>query len=269
MTPLNNVENVNINDFPGIEIYPDSASSSVCNSHRDKQFTGFREIIKKRKFFSNNLKFFPWRSDAPLEEWTSDNGLSLLTEQFRNRFDVFLQASLNFDFYQLRPVEIPFTDTLGKKQKYQPLALLTYRDDDGFPFKLPNLLIDIWCDKDIKRHQSILHPAFRAANRFALSRKLNFRVYRDDFFYSDYFINLSFVRRFLTQRIKEENQRLIMNIFREKRILNLSELIELFDAKDNNHLGGLIRDTWILVSRGMIQTDWQIKFHKDTVLWLW
>lgn len=264
MTALNNVQTSNIINLSDLLVrtLPES------NHNQLNEFSGFLPITKQRQYFSKKRKHIPWESDALPNNWLLEDGLSHRTKQFRKNFKTFLQSSLNFDFYQLRPLKIPFTDKLNKKQLYQPLALLTYRNDEGFPFTLPNLLIDIWCDEDINRHKSVLHPAFRAANHFALRRKLHFQVYRDKFFLSDYFTNLTFIRSYVTQTPKEDNQRLIMKIFREKHIVNFSELTELFDAKDNNHLGRLIRDMWILVSWGIIKADWQTKFYKDTILWL-
>lgn len=264
MTALNNVQTSNIINLSDLSVrtLPES------NNNKLNEFLGFLPITKQRQYFSEKRKHIPWQSDALPEDWLLEEGLSDQTIQFRKNFKTFLQASLNFDFYQLRPVKIPFTNKSKRKQLYQPLALLTYRNDEGFPFTLPNLLIDIWCNEDIERNKSILHPAFRAANHFALSRKLNFQVYRDKFFQSDYFTNLAFIKRFVTQTLEEDNQRLIMKIFREKHIINLSKLIELFNTNDANHLGRLVRDVWILVSWGLLKTDWQMKFHKNTVLWL-
>lgn len=263
---LKNVQSIQVgvpSDYDSFE----NVSPTDYQPQKIKKFIGYRKIVKRKRFFSIKTKFVPWQNDVPMEEWLTEKRLSPLTIKFRKDFKFYLRATAHFRFYQIKPIKIPFIDSIGKKRKYQPAALLTYRNDGLFPFKLPPLLIDIWSDEDINRHKSILHPAFRAANHFALSRNLSFRVFHNEFFLSDYFFNLHFISKYCPYSPAEENWNTIKKIFNDKQILNFSELIELFPAKNSEHLGRLIFDTWILVARGIIRTDWNKRFHKDTILW--
>jgi hypothetical protein len=234
--------------------------------NQTRKFIGYRHVPKTRIFHAKTEKFFPWRYDAPLDCWLSRIDLSETTRRWRSEFPIYLRASLNFKFYQMNPVELPFTDRVGKRQIYRPLSLLTYWDDDFSPKNRKPLLIDIWSDEDIRSNADFLIPAFRAANRFTQKRKLRFKLFHDSFFLSDYFFNLLFICPYRLHKPEQENRNTIIGIMKEKRVTTLSELIELLPATDEQHLNRLIFDTWVLVVMRELKTDWNKRFNQETVL---
>lgn len=247
----------------GDQILPPSEESDY---NRNSEYIGFRSVKKGYTLRSKTRKRLPWRDDAPTEEWLAGENLNETTRRWRKDFKVYLQAGLDFKFYQMRPVRIPFIDRHGVRRVYEPLALLTYRNDDLSPRNQGSLLIDVRSDDDIRKQSDFLIPAFRAANRFAVKRRLRFKIFRDEFFQSDYFFNLTFIKRYITHQPEEENWRLIEGILRKKQIVNFSDLIDLLPT-DKYRRGRIIFDTWVLVAMGEIETDWNKRFNQDTLLW--
>lgn len=237
-----------------------------ANIHRTGNFIGYRQVAKTRIFRAKTEEFVPWTDDAPVECWLPGTDLSETTRRWRTEFPIYLRASLNFKFYQMNPVELPFIDRLRNRQVYRPLSLLTYWDDHFSPKNRKSLLIDIWSDKDIRSNADFLIPAFRAAHRFAQKRKLRFKVFRDWFFLSDYFFNLSFISSYIPHAPENGHWDIIMRIMKEKRVVKVSELIELFPARNEQHRNRLIFDTWILVGMRELKTDWNKRFNQETVL---
>ena len=245
-----------------------SSSENSTNCNQKKFADVFPRIKKRRVFKSKSPHFLPFKREAPPELWASNNDVGDWTKRWRSEFHIFIKGSLAFKSYQMNPVEIPFIDHYGNQQIYKPLALLHYWDDDFSPKNRKSLLIDIWSNADIRAQADFLIPAFRQANHFCIRRKLRFKIFRDDFFTSELFSNLKFTRRPLLSNPTEENREIIMKIMKEKRIVNFSELIELFPASDKEHLGRLIFDTWSLVARGNIKTNWNKGFHQDSLIWI-
>ena len=267
---MNMLENVNctsieipsnINEFESL-----LTSNSIPN--QIKNFLGFQKIVKKRKYYSTKIKYFPWNNDALTGLWLAEDKITNLTVKFREEFYIYLKGTGNFKYYQMRPLKIPFLDSLGNKQIYKPLALLNYRDDSGFPRNVPPLLMDIWSKKDIDRHKSFLHPAFRAANRFALSRKLQFKIFHDDYFLSDFFFNLSFIYSYLNKFPKEKNWKIIEGTIKNHGQIKLSNLYNLYLQETEKQLEELIYDTWVMVALRVVKVVWNKRFHKDTLIWM-
>lgn len=242
-------------------------SAEPVDYNPSSEFLGFRNVKKGYTFRAKSHRWLPWRDDAPTMEWLIGDNLSELTKKWRKDFKVYLQASLDFKFYQMRPVSIPFVDYRGVRRVYEPAALLTYRNDDLSPKNRRSLLIDVWSDESIRSQSDILFPAFRAANRFAVKRRLRFKVFRDEFFLSDYFFNLTFIKCYIAHQPEDENWELIERILREKRIINFSELIDLLPRADKFKRGRIIFDIWVLVGMGEIGIDWNKRFNRNTLLW--
>lgn len=169
--------------------------------------------------------------------------------------------------YQMRPVTIPFIDAKGIRREYQPLCLLNYWRDSTTPKSQKNLLADVWCNEDIRANADWLIPAWRAAHRFAQYKRLEFRMFRDTFFLSDYFHNVKFTSRYTFLDVPKKDWILIETTIEEKQIVNFSELLDLA-ATNKEHRGNLIRYIWTLVSKGVVDADWNKRFNADTELWI-
>ncbi|MGI8545549.1 MAG: hypothetical protein ACR2MD_18995, partial [Aridibacter sp.] len=167
MTMLNNVESSDIGIHFDYAVYK-RPSVSEAKTNNDNDFIGYLPIQRKEEFTSDKPKIHFWKANHLYDEFIEGEGLSRLTKQFRLDFRLYIKSSYAFRYLQMRPVQIPFTDTLGKERTYEPLALLKRDNIRGVPARPLFYLIDVWSDADINRHKSILHPAFRIANRFAL-----------------------------------------------------------------------------------------------------
>ncbi|HRH46856.1 MAG TPA: hypothetical protein PKY82_34740 [Pyrinomonadaceae bacterium] len=175
----------------------------LTNHHPDRQFIGYKPLKKGRIFRSKVEKYYPWKSDAPTINWISEPGINQKTKALRELFSVYIKVSLNYLHYQFQRISIPYFDRTGKKRNYQPLGLLTYWESVLPPRNRKCLLIDVWSDSQIKENSEWLIPAFRAANHFAVRRKLRFRVFRDDFFIGDTFSNMIFIEPYMNLKVEE------------------------------------------------------------------
>ena len=230
-----------------------------------RSFIGYSESLKGHLFISDAEYHKPVLSPSTPEVWNEDS-TDELTTKYRRDFHTYLEVSLDVQGYQMRPVEIPFVDARGTRRKYRPLFLLHYWDDDSAPKGRRNLLADIRCDASIRKDADWFIPAWRAASRFAHYKRLDFRVFRDSFFLSDYFSNVRFANNYRWFLPDEENWRLVNRILEKHGEMKFSKLIDLA-AKDKEHKGEVIRVVWALVAMGCIGADWNKRFNGNTILW--
>lgn len=234
----------------------------------DPSFIGYSKSPKGHTFRSDLTRHKPVLSPAPPEEWIEDSP-SELTTRYRRDFHTYLKVSLDVKSYQMRPVVIPFVDSSGLRREYRPLFLLNYWTDDGAPKNRRNLLADIRSDADIRKDADWFIPAWRAASRFANYKRLDFRVFRDSFFLSDYFANMQFMDNYRWLEPHEENWRLINRILKDKNYLTFADLLQEGSTnKDEDYRRRLIRSIWTLVAMGCVSADWSKRFNTKTILWL-
>lgn len=163
---------------------------SISKPPPTNSFTGYSRVKKGRIFRSKTEEFLPGEREAPIGRWLEEEELTEQTKVWRELFPTYIRASYDFKFYQLYPTEISFIDPLAQPKIYRPLALLTFWDGIFSPKNRKSLLIDIRSDREIREKADFLIPAYRAAQRFSQRRKVRFKIFRDSFFRSDYFLEL-------------------------------------------------------------------------------
>ena len=230
------------------------------------QFIGYSKSKKGHKFNSNKTRHNALLSPASTKEWLNDSP-SPLTFKLRKAFHVYLEVSLDVQNYQMSPVEIPYTDSKDKKRKYHPLFLINYWTDDTAPKNRKNLLADIWSDEDIRQNSDWFIPAWRAAHRFAQYKRLNFCIFRDSFFQSDYFYNFKFAQKYRWLIANEEDWNLIDQLFEKHNKIRVCELLKI-GSKSSEHRKRLTHSLWTLVAMGCVKTDWTKRFNLNTILWI-
>ena len=238
-----------------------SAASVIdlSDSSSDNLLIGYSKANRICQFKSNDLHHNPLLSPAPVEEWNEDSpGGS--TSARRKEFHSYLEVSLDVKSYQMRPVKIPFIDGRGNRREYQPLLLIHH-------WNYRSQLADVWNDKDIRADADWFVPAWRAAHRFARQHRLNFRLYRNSFFSSDYFHNIKFMNNYRWLEPDEKNWNMIKEILEELGVITFSTLYKI--GKENKKQDGkLIRTIWTLVAMGCIQAYWDKRFNQDSELWV-
>lgn len=192
-----------------------------------------------------------------------------MTIRWRSEFQIFTDTTNYFKYYQLHPLKIPFIDINGKRRFYEPLVLLTFWDDHLSPRNRPSVLADVRSDAEIKSNAEFLIPAFRAAHRFAQRRKLCFRIFRNRFFASQYFLNLAFIKPYRILSIDPDNRILIKDTLKQFNKVKMSQFIDLLRISlSTNEEKQIIQDIWVLIQQGEIKTNWNKPFGEDSILWV-
>lgn len=248
--------------------FANHSSIESTNFEVHAQFIGYKPVKRGYVFRSRAEKYYPWRRMPPPEEWIRGS-TNELTIRWRSEFQTFIDSTNDFKFYQLFPVKIPYKKENGKQVNYEPLALLTFWDDHLSPRNRASLLIDVRSNNEIKENFHDLFPAFRAAHRFSQRRKLRFRIFRDKFFLSDYFANLSYMKQYCVSNINYSSQKLIEDTLYSIGASKIRDLIDILsETQKETNSEQLTHDIWSLVQQGWINTNWNLPFDQNTIIWV-
>ncbi|HXG85688.1 MAG TPA: hypothetical protein VNI84_16825 [Pyrinomonadaceae bacterium] len=201
---------------------------------------------------------------APDELWSPNEG-SERTRNFRCNFRRFVDFETSIDYYQMRPVTIPFKDDDGNCRRYRPLALLTYSTDLTYVSMKP-VLVDVWCQDDIRENWNWFYPAWREAHRFAERNGWHFRLIRDYFFDTAIYRNAGFLMGFRNYPVKNPYfSRLTREIRRLKRV-SINELLEnICDSPED--YAATLPQLWYLLDANFVGFDLTELLTGNTLIW--
>lgn len=215
--------------FPEDEIIMPN-SSGIQHNRRERKI-----LIPHLGLERNKLKYklispkkssrYDWHNSAPPEMWATAER-SDLTQHYQQKFRHFVHFERIIDYYQIRPVKIPFSDKQGNQHHYQPLALLTY-SPKLFYVSMRPVLVDVWSDDEIRGNWSFLYPAIRAARDYAKARGWRFCLIRDYFFKTPLYLNACFLLRYRSYKVNNEYYGKIINgFFYKNRVSTINEVLE-------------------------------------------
>lgn len=201
---------------------------------------------------------------ARAELWSPKEG-SERTQNFRLNFRQFVHFETSIDYYQMRPVTIPFYDGDGNYREYRPLALLTYSTDLSYIFMKP-VLVDVWSEDDIKDNCCWFYPAWREASRFAKQNGWQFCLIRDYFFDTPIYRNACFLLRFRDYPVKNPYfSRLTREIRRLKRV-KINKLMEnICDGPED--YAATLPQLWYLLDANFVGYDLTELLTMNSQIW--
>lgn len=195
------------------------------------------------------------KSDAPFFESTLERDCLALLE-FDN----------NVEFYDVQPVCIEWTDSVGKNRKYTPDVLVSYRSDfqDYKPYS--TTLCEIKYRNDIKKNWTDLKPKFKAAISYAKAHGWRFKLMTEVEIRTTYMENARFLLPYLNNELDESFEFLLRTKLQELRECSIESLLSsVFNDKWSQ--AELIPCIWQLIALRRISTDLNQPLTMSTKIW--
>ncbi|MBS1682150.1 MAG: TnsA endonuclease N-terminal domain-containing protein [Bacteroidetes bacterium] len=211
---------------------------------------------------------FKHRSVAGLQH-NIKNGEKVQFESSLERdFITILNADYCVSEFVEQPMTIRFDDESGRSRSYTPDFLVRYKDD--FSIKQLPTLFEVKYRKDLFQSWKDLKPKFKAAMKYADSRKWKFKIITEKEIRTDFLRNAEFLWRYKFDQLNsgEEMDLKIILLARLKE-LSLTTPQELILASSKSILmrGKLLHALWSLVANGQVGCDLNIKLNMNSEIW--
>lgn len=167
--------------------------------------------------------------------------------------------------YEEQPVRIKYIDNQGNNHTYTP-DVLVYYHTDASPQR-PPLLCEVKYREDLFANWKEIKPKVRAGRAYARMEGWRFKILTEHEIRTPYLQNAKFLRPYRALEVKQEEERLILDVLRG-----------VGESAPEHLLGGLSHEPfrraellptlWHLVSHGRIGADLDQPLTMKTRLWV-
>jgi len=178
---------------------------------------------------------------------------------------------LNFDFcvseFVEQPVEIIFNED-SNGRTYTPDFLVTYKN--GFSIKQKPTLFEVKYRKDLFKDWKKLKPKFKAALEYADSKKWKFKIITEKEIRTDFLINAKFLWHYKYYTISsDDDYEMTLIILTRMKVLKVTTPQELMvsSCKSIMMRGKLLHTLWILIAKGQIGCDLNLRLNMNSEIW--
>lgn len=162
--------------------------------------------------------------------------------------------------FEVQPVTIVYTDDSGKKRRYTPDILVTYRDGTK------PLLAEIKPRRYLKKNWKELKPKFRAALRHATEMGWRFKIFDETRIVTPYLLNVEFLLRFRRTPENEAHTSVILRTLQRLRESTPADLMSAI-AEDETTKAFLLASLWRLVANYSVGADLEEKLTMRSRIW--
>lgn len=249
-------------------IYPPEAISYEPNRYEKKILLPHWGMSRQKSEFtqipSKVSSRYNWYNSASSNVWMSKE-TSNLTRHYQQEFRKFVHYDRLIDFYQIRPVKIPFNDSQGIHYEYEPLILLTYSKNLSYVFMKPTL-VDVRSDAEIRANWESMYLALRAANRYAKANGWRFCLIRDYFFNTPLFHNACFLQCFRNFSIKDPYFTQLTDEIRRLKKMKIIELVSKITQNPNEY-NEILPQLWYLLACDFVGFDLTQPLTINSEIW--
>lgn len=176
------------------------------------------------------------------------------------------ESSLERDFYELmtldpmvdhieeQPVCIEYRDESGKRRRYTPDALVTFKSSSKSITVRPPLLCEVKYREDFKAQFTELRRKFRAACVYSKERGWRFKVFTDETIRTTTFANMHFLAGYRDRSPIEVDMNLLLECLSQVKSTTPAALLAMI-TNDDWKKAGLIPVLWWLIANFRVHTD--------------
>lgn len=176
--------------------------------------------------------------------------------------------------YAVQPVTIRWRDQAGRKRRYTPDVLVTYRQlalPDGHP-PIPPTLFEVKPEVVLRERWTELQPKFRAATGYARSHGMRFKLVTERRIRTPRLANAKFLLRYRATVLRPEGnlvearQRRIRKKLWELRRTTPATLLEALTPLPEAQ-AELLPWLWYLVNQGLVGANLDRALTMDSEIW--
>lgn len=172
------------------------------------------------------------------------------------RYDDFVESVLP------QPLSIHYIDSIGKKRKYTPDGLITFKSNsDQTP-----ILYEIKFRQDFRADWRNLLPKFRAAKKHCTFTDYEFKIYTENEIRTPYLQNIKFLWPFKNRSFSPSQIEQILQILSDLDETDVNLLLFSL-ARDKQNRAEIIPCVWYLISHNKIGCDISIPLNMNTPIW--
>lgn len=179
-------------------------------------------------------------------------------------FLILLDFNCFVEKFEVQPCKIDFLDTDGKKRTYTPDVLaFCYLNNTK---QIHKVLYEVKYRQDLQENWLKWKPKFKAAYRYALSKRWKFKIITDKEIRTPYLQNAKFLRNYNTP-IDDSRLATAYELMTEWRESDPSTLIAALASDLSNRIE-VTYLIWQMIARGHLKTDLTLPLNMNSKIWL-
>lgn len=174
-----------------------------------------------------------------------------------------------FEWFQVQPVKIDYTDKHGSHRTYTPDLLVYFTPFKEIKENPKPILCEVKYRKDLSQDWESLRPKFKAARAYAKKQGWEFRIYTEDRIRTVLLKNLQFLWPYQFCDLYPTHYDRLLRMLDDMEETSIHGLFQACYHPENKiGRGEGLWTLWCMVARRTILCDLSLPLSMDTTIWL-
>jgi hypothetical protein len=169
--------------------------------------------------------------------------------------------------HEEQPLTIDFTEISGKRRRYTPDLLISYRKDDELTRDWQPLLAEVKYRSDLFKSWTELKPKFLAARAHARERNWEFAIITEQELRTPYLTNITFLLEFRKHSVDQVLTEVLLEAMARMSPATPARVLT-FLTNDATQKATLLPTLWQMIANGYIGTDLEQRLTMSSLIWL-